>query len=300
MANSFELVTKYLPLLDEVYKAESKTAILDTANADLQFINADTVKIYQVDMNGLGNYSRATGFPTGDVTGTWETFHLSQDRGRSFQIDAMDEDETLDLTVGATMAQFLRTKVVPELDQYRFAKYASAAKLSANADITSGTTDVPDLIAEAQEKLGDAEVPEEGRILYVSELAYRALKAKITRYLANENGVNKNVDIYDDMRVIRVPKGRFATGCTIGNDGYTQDGYAINFMIVHPSAVAQVIKHEVPRMFAPAVNQSADAFLLQYRLYHDAFTKEHGTIQAEGSHGQTNGIYLHRSTAAWS
>lgn len=294
MANSFELVTKYLPLIDEVYKKESKTAILDTGAARLDFINANTVKMYQIETDALGNYSRSTGFPAGDVTGKWETFTLTQDRGREFTIDAMDEDETLDLTVGATMSTFMRVSVVPEVDQYRFAKYAEAAKLTANGTITPGTTDVADAIAEAEEKLGDAEVPEEGRILFVSELAYRALKGNISRYLANENNVSKTIEVFDDMRVIKVPKGRFNTAVTIGENGFTQGGTAINFMIIHPSAVAQVVKHEVPKMFPPAINQKTDGWLLQYRLYHDAFTLEHGTVQDSGSHGQTNGIYLHK------
>ena len=299
MANSIALAQKYLPLLDEIYKAESKTSILDTGAMNLEFINANTVKIYNLQTGALGNYSRSTGYPAKDITGTWETFTLTQDRGAMFNIDAMDDEETINLTVGNTLATFLRSAVIPEVDQFRFAKYASKAKLTGTpADITSGTTDIPDLIAAAQEAMGDAEVPVDGRILFVSELCYRALKAKITRYLANENGVNKNVEIYDDMRVIRVPKGRFATGATIGTDGYTQSGYAINFMIVHPSAVAQVVKHEVPKLITPALNQTADGWKVGYRLYHDAFTIEHGTVQGSGESGMTNGIYLHRASTA--
>ena len=298
MANSIALAQKYLPLLDEIYKAESKTAILDTGAMNLEFINANTVKIYKLALGNLGAYSRSTGYPAKDITGTWETFQLSQDRGAMFTVDAMDEEETINLTVGNTLAQFLRAAVIPEVDQYRFAKYAAKAKNTAYADITSGTTDIPDLIAAAQQTLGDAEVPVDGRVLFVSELCYRALKAKITRYLANENGVNKNIEVYDDMRVVRVPTGRFATGATIGSDGYTQSGYKINFMIIHPSAVAQVVKHEVPKIITPAVNQTADAFKIGYRLYHDAFTVEHGTAQGNNESGMTNGIYLHRASTA--
>lgn len=298
MANSIALAQKYLPLLDEIYKAESKTAILDTGAMNLEFINANTVKIYKLALGNLGAYSRSTGYPAKDITGTWETFALSQDRGAMFTVDAMDEEETINLTVGNTLAQFLRAAVIPEVDQYRFAKYAAKAKNTAYADITSGTTDIPDLIAAAQQTLGDAEVPVDGRVLFVSELCYRALKAKITRYLANENGVNKNIEVYDDMRVVRVPTGRFATGATIGSDGYTQSGYKINFMIIHPSAVAQVVKHEVPKIITPALNQTADAFKIGYRLYHDAFTFEHGTAQGQSESGMTNGIYLHRASTA--
>ena len=300
MANSIALAQKYLPLLDEIYKAESKTAILDSGSLDIEFINANTVKIYQLALGKLGNYSRSSGYAAKDITGTWETFTLTQDRSAKFIVDAMDNEETFELTAGRTLGEFVRTAVVPELDQYRFALYASKAKNSANADITSGTTDIPDLIAAAQQTMGDAEVPEDGRVLFVSELCYRALKAKITRYLANENGVNKNVEMFDDMRVIRVPAGRFATGATIGTDGYTQSGYGINFMIVHPSAVAQVVKHEVPKIITPEVNQSADGYILAYRIYHDAFTVEHGTVQGNNESGMTNGIYLHRTSTALS
>ena len=300
MSNSIALAQKYLPLLDEIYKADSKTAILDTSPINLEFINANTVKIFQIALGKLGAYSRTSGYPAKDITGTWETFALSQDRGAKFVVDAMDEEETINMVVGNTLARFLRAAVIPEVDQYRFAKYASKAKNSANGDVTVGTTDIPDLIAAAQETMGNAEVPVEGRVLFVSEKCYRGLKAKITRYLANENGVNKDVEVFDGMRVIRVPSGRFATAATIGSDGYTQSGYGINFMIVHPSAVAQTIKHEVPKIIAPELNQSADGWIVAYRLYHDAFTFEHGTTQGSNESGMTNGIYLHRTSTALS
>ena len=59
-----------------------------------------TVNIFKISMDGLGNYNRSTGFVTGDVTGTWENFVLSQDRGRSFTIDSMDDEETIGMAFG--------------------------------------------------------------------------------------------------------------------------------------------------------------------------------------------------------
>lgn len=78
------------------------------------------------------------------------------------------------------------------------------------------------------------------------------------------------------MRVIRVPKGRFNTAITLldgTSAGETSGGftvpastsYPINFMIVHPSAVLQVVKHVAPRIFSPQVNQLADAWKFDYR-----------------------------------
>lgn len=291
-----------MPILDEVYKASSKTSILDTANERVRFIGSDTVNLYTMSLDGLGNYSRNAGFVTGSVTGGWEPYKLTQDRGRSFMVDVMDNDETMGMAFGTLAGEFIRTQVTPEIDAYRFAKYAGTSGISSGtpADITVGTTDAPSLIQEAETIMGDDEVPEEGRILFISETAYAGLKDKITRYVQNgERGIETAIDYYDGMRVIKVPKGRFNTGITL-NDGLsageTKGGftvpastsYPINFMIIHPSAVVQIAKHVVPRIFSPRVNQSADAWKFDYRIYHDAFVENN----------KVAGIYLHRAATA--
>jgi len=301
MPNSIALAQKYLPILDEIYKRESITSILDASNNRVQFINANTVKLFKTSLQGLGDYSRNNGFVKGDVTATWETHTLEKDRARTFSVDAMDDEETINMAFGTLAGEFLRTKVIPEIDAYRFAKYASASGISSAtpADITIGTTDVVSLIDTAEQKLGDDEVPSEGRILFISETAYAGLKAKITRVLANENGVQRNIEVYDNMRVIRVPKARFNTavtlydGSTSGQEagGYivpASTSYAINFMIIHPSAVLQVAKHVKPRIFAPDVNQDADAWKFDYRIYHDCFVEDN----------KVKGIYLHKASTA--
>ena len=291
-----------MPILDEVYKASSKTSILDTANERVRFIGSDTVNLYTMSLDGLGNYSRNAGFVTGSVTGGWEPYKLTQDRGRSFMVDVMDNDETMGMAFGTLAGEFIRTQVTPEIDAYRFAKYAGTSGISSGtpADITVGTTDVPTLIQNAETTMGDDEVPEEGRILFISETAYAGLKDKITRYVQNgERGIETAIDYYDGMRVIKVPKGRFNTGITLNDglsSGETKGGftvpastsYPINFMIIHPSAVVQIAKHVVPRIFSPEVNQSADAWKFDYRIYHDAFVENN----------KVAGIYLHRAATA--
>ena len=52
---------------------------------------------------------------------------MTQDRGRSFNLDAMDVNESNFIaTAGNVMGEFQRTKVVPEIDAYRISKLASA------------------------------------------------------------------------------------------------------------------------------------------------------------------------------
>ena len=301
MTNSFAYTQKYLPILDEVYKAESKSAILDTPAANVQFDGTPTVKYFKTSMQGLGNYSRNTGFVTGDVTGTWESHTLRFDRGRSFMVDSMDDDETLGLGFGTLASEFIRTQVAPEIDAVTFATLAGTSNIDAGtpADLSS-SSDVPALISAAEYSMAENEVPEEGKILFVSENCYRYLKDKIARVVLNgENGIQTAIESYDGMRLIRVPQARFYTsvtladGSTVGQEaggyaGTSSTGYKINFMIVSPDAVTKIAKHIAPRIFAPNVNQKADAYLFQYRIYHDAFVKDN----------KVKGIYLHRGSTA--
>lgn len=296
VSNSIALAQRFLPLLDEVYAAESKTAALDLLTEYVEWIGANTVKLFNIKTGGLGNYSRNAGFVPGDTTGTWETHTLACDRGRSFLVDVMDNDETMGLAFGGLLSTFEREHAIPEVDAYRFAKYAAGAGIKATPATITSSTDVAALIDAAQAEMNDAEVPEEGRICFVSNKAYNQLKKNITRYTLNgEGNVNQNVEMYDDVRIIKVPSARFWTGVTLAAPsnsydagGYTSGGVQINFLLIHPSAVLQTIKHLIPRIFSPEVVQEADAYKLNYRIYHDCFVKD----------AKTKGIYLHASAPA--
>ena len=295
VANSIALATKFQPLLDEVYKRNSLSSVLDTANERVNFIGAQTAKIFKVDVDGLGNYSRNAGFVAGSSDGTWETFTLEQDRGRSFTIDVMDNDETLGMAMASTLGEFERVQVVPEVDAYRFAKYASNAGTTVTATL-SGSDNVADLIQTAEATLDDKEVPYEGRFLFVNPTIYSYLKGDITRYTQNgDPDVNGEIELYDGMRVIRVPSARFNTQVTLASPttassagGYSATGVDINFMIIHPSAVLQVVKHQIPRVFSPEDNQEADGWKINYRIYHDCWVLSN----------KTYGIYVHKKASS--
>lgn len=296
VANSIALASKYLPILDEIYKAGSKTAILDTLAEQIRFDGAKIAYLYGADPVGLSAYSRNAGFVPGDVDGAWQPYEITQDRGRSFMVDVMDNDETLGMAFGTLLGEFERTEVIPEIDAYRFAKYAAAATgtnkvtetlSAAAATITS--------IDNATAVLDDKEVPYEGRVLFVTPNTYKLIKGGVTRMIMNgDANVDYNVEMYNDMRVITVPSGRFHTSVTInapttsdGVGGFTAGGQIMNYMIVHPSAVMQLVKHNIPRIFSPEVNQEADAWKLNYRIYHDAWVKTN----------KVNGIFVSAPSA---
>lgn len=294
VTNSIALAAKYLPLLDEIYTSESKTAILDTASERVQFTGANTVNLFTLSTMGMSNYSRNAGFVPGDVNGTWVPYVLNTDRGRSYMVDALDNDESLGMAFGSLLSVVEREHVIPEVDATRFAAYASGAAAAqvVTATISAGAAAVA-AVDTAIAALDNAEVPYEGRILFVNPNFYAYLRGGITRFVENRDAdVNNNVEYYNDMRVITVPQGRFNTAVTLAAPtasnvagGFTTSGDAINFMIVHPSAVMQVMKHYVPRIFSPEVNQEADAWKLNMRFAHGAWVLSN----------KTNGIYVHHA-----
>ena len=128
MANSITLFKKYIDLLDEVYQNASVTSALDGDMTLVQMgANTNEIVIPKISMDGLADYDRNGGYVHGDVTLTNETVKFNYDRGRKFTVDAMDNEETAGLAFGKLAAEFIRTKVVPELDAFRFATYAGAA-----------------------------------------------------------------------------------------------------------------------------------------------------------------------------
>jgi len=281
MANSIALAAKFQPILDDIYKLESLTARMDALTKPIDFAGANVVNVFKTSLVGLGTYSRTTGYPIGDVTGTWETLTLATERGRELFIDRMDDEETLGMAFGTLVGEYMRTLVVPEVDAYRFSKYASwsgITEVGTPATLTSGT--VMAAIDVAIAALNAAEVPVEGRILYASDTVYGFIKAAVTRSLANESSFDRRLLTLDGMPVIMVPQTRFYKGITLdagataSAGGYAKTGTTgrdINFLMLHPSAVLQVKKHDNLKLFDPDVNQDADGWKIQYRLYHDAW-----------------------------
>lgn len=291
VSNSLTLADKCIPRLDAVYKRESLSSVLDTGN--VEWTGVDTIKVYKFSTLGMASYSRGAGYVAGNSSGSWESLQLTQDRGRSYLLDAVDNEESMGMLVASQLSETMRTQIIPELDAYTFAKLAGTSNILSGtaATITPGTTDVPSLISAAEAEMDDAEVPYEGRILFVSPTCYNALKQKIERRIINsENNVNTNVEYFDDMRIIRVPTSRFNTQITLaaptsasGAGGYSLSGNAINFMIVHPSAVVKVMKWQDIRLFTPAQVTYANGYVFNARYVHDTFVYDN----------KVKGIYLH-------
>lgn len=297
MANSIDLVTAFREKADLIYKEASKTAFLDSLVEQNDHTAANEIKIFKTSMIGMGNYSRSTGYAAGDVTATWQTIQLQYERGRAFSIDRMDNEETFGLAYGTLVSEYVRTKVVPELDAVRFARWAGTSGIQtvSEAALTTASA-VLAAVDVAAQKLDDEEVPMEGRILFLSSALHRLLNASVTRTLANEGQFDRRLARLDEMQIVVVPQTRFYTQVTL-DAGATSDagGYAktestgrdINFILMHPTAVWQAVKLNNLKVFSPEENQTADAWLCQHRLYHDGGVYDN----------KVKGVYLHKKNS---
>lgn len=294
--NVIELVTKYLPMLDEQYRLESKSAILDTpAEFVQQTRNAKKVKIAKINVDGLADYSRQSGFATGAMDLTWEEHEFTVDRGRALQVDSMDNEESFGMAWGRLVGTFQREKVTPELDAYRFAKYYQLA--GTNLTTTLTTDNVLSVIDDLAAEMDDKEVPESDRFIFCNPLVYKLIinDKNIEKHLSVDDAMtkalNKKIYSYNEMPIIKVPSKRFYTKIKLlkGTDGESMGGYepetdakVIPLLIVSKSAVMQIVKRDISRYWAPTkremdatgadgVNPNADAWKFDYRNYHDAW-----------------------------
>lgn len=287
MANSITTFKKYIDLLDEVYKVASITSVLDSdASLARQGANANEIIIPKISMDGLADYSRNSGYVSGDVNLTNETVTFNYDRGRKFTVDAMDNEETAGVAFGKLSSEFVRTKVVPELDAFRFATYAGITGISkATAATLSTGGDVISALRAATNKMDEDEVPMENRLLFITPTLYGMIQDLET---------TKSKEVVSRFSAVKlVPQTRFYTavdlkdGTTSGEEagGYAKatGGKDINFMVIHKPAAIQYQKHVVSKIFSPDENQDADAWKFSYRAY--------GLTDAYEN--KVAGIYLH-------
>lgn len=296
MPNNITLFKKYTSLLDEVYQNASVTSMLDMNGAMVRMgTNANEIVVPKISMDGLGDYSRNSGYAQGSVTLTHETVKFNYDRGRRFTVDAMDDEETAGVAFGSLSSEFIRTKAAPEQDAFRFATYAGVSGISAAtpASLTDAAAVLAALIA-SQNKMDEDEVPTTERYLFITPTLYN---------LVQNIDTTKSKAVMDSFAAVtKVPQTRFYTAIDLkdgldhtGESGTdeTSGGFAkasggknINFMVIHKPAVIQFNKHVVNKIITPEQNQTSDGWMFFYRSYGLADVYEN----------KLAGIYLHAAT----
>ncbi len=281
MANTIAKVALMQNTLDAAMIQGAVTGFMEANALDVKYNGGAEVKIPTIAMAGLADYDRATGFVDGDVTLTYQTMKMTQDRGRGFTIDEMDVDESgvLDL-ISKLASEFQRTKVIPEVDAYRIAKLCELAgkerrrtyTAAASSVFTQLTTD----IGTVQDAVGsDAQL-----VVLISQ--------KVATLMNNSTEISKKLNVVDfargeiktkvkaidDTALLPVPSARMHSRITVKadeNGGYAaaEGAAAINWMITVKNGPIAISKTDKMRLFDPETYQKARAWHLDYRKFHD-------------------------------
>lgn len=262
---AINLVTKFLPYVDELFTTESKKSIL--TNQDFDWTGAHTVKVYKIGTSEMTDYNRnpTTGF-TGsrygtikDLDATTEEFTLKNDRSFTFVIDKLDTDETAQqLAAASALARQQREVVIPEVDTYVYGVMAAGAGTKPAA-VALSETNIYDEILKATAALDNAEVPETGRVLVVAPDVYLLMKrcGDITMEtdIGNDMRLRGVVSNLDGANVLKIPASRLPKD--------------FGFMLAHPCATVAPTKLEDYKIHVDPPGISGD--LVEGRIVYDAF-----------------------------
>ncbi len=263
---AINLVTKFLPYVDEQFTTESKKSLL--TNNNFEWTGAHTVKVYKVTTSAMNDYDRngtgtgAKGSRYGEVESldaTTEEFTLKKDRSFTFVIDKLDTDETAQQVQAASaLARQQREKVIPEVDTYVYGVMCENAGYKPEA-VKLTPENIYDKIIEGNKELDNAEVPETGRYLIVTPDVYVLMKKSkdivMETDISNELRIKGVISNLDGLSVIKVPANRLPKN--------------FGFMIAHPCATVAPTKLEDYKIHEDAPGISGA--LVEGRICYDAF-----------------------------
>lgn len=276
--------------LDKAIVHKPVTGFLADNALRAKFVGGKTVLIPEMSFSGLGNYDRDTGFVSGTVSVTAEPYSLSMDRGRSFQLDREDNDETgiADLA-GQVMGEFVRTQVVPEIDAYVLSKLGGFAATKEQTVEGTPETDAFSMLSEAIRKVQNEVGYDEELVAFVDSTMWGALQQSgdISRVLVassfKKGAVSTEVKSLNGVAILPTPDSRMKTAYVFNDGvsgdqldgGFTPAAQAKNIgLLVMPKRAASLIKKtEKVRAFDPAHNLNADAWKFDYRVYYDLFIR---------------------------
>lgn len=298
--NSITSASKYTSELDKIVMEKAETSFFLDNVFRSKFVGAKTVIMPDIDFIGLADYDRDGGFSRSGVTVAQTSYTLTKDRGRSIQIDREDMDETgVANLAGQILGEYVRTKVVPEIDAYVLSKLAGIANTKNHKTAYTEANAVKQLttaINNVQSRVGYTEE----LVAFVDPTMYSALmnSAELSRQIIisdfSKGEINTKVKTLNGVALIPVGEDRMrdsytftagtaATGSAAATGGFkpaSSAGY-IRALIIPKKGASLVKKTETLRTFAPEQNLDADAYKFDYRIYYDVFVKKSGLDHIE-------------------
>lgn len=239
-------------------------ALFATSNNQLyKTVDAKTIKIPVITTKGRVNGKRDTigGF-TRRHDNDWETKELTNHREWETLIHPQDVNQTnMVMSIQNATKVFNEEQKFPEMDAYCVSKiHELKTKKDVGSDNTEELTvdNVLTVFDKLMENMDEANVPQQGRILYVTPAVNTLIKnaKNVTRQIdigGNSSVLNRTVSRIDEVEIVKVPSKLMKTAYNF--DVGVAEGVSakqINMFLVHPWAVLTPVSYAFAQMQEPS------------------------------------------------
>jgi len=250
-------------------------------NSVVKWTGPKTIMIPRIKVGGYTDVNRdVVGNYTRRVDNSFEPKTLGHDREFRTLVDPVDVDETnMALSIANITRVFNEEEATPEHDKYMASKlYAEFTGAGKTADVTVlDPASFLTVFDNFMEQMDEAEVPQTGRILYITPTVKKTVKAakELQRQLdisgTNEKALNRGVYSLDDVTIVTVPSSRMKTAYNFTN-GAVPDAAAkqINMILIHPLSMVAPQKYEFVDLDTPSAS-TGGKYLYYERKYWDVF-----------------------------
>ncbi len=255
--------SKYAAKIDERFDLASQAQLV--TSREFEFKGVRTVNVYSIPTVAMNDYQRtgASRYGTPDDLGnSVQELTVQKDRAFTFVIDRGDKDQTqMTMDAGKALDRQMKLVCVPEYDAYVFKKLAEAACTKADhfATTAPNKTNAYELLLNAQEVLGNASVPDSGRVCLCSYKFANLLKqdTSFMKYgdLSQQMAMKGVMGEVDGTRIVKVPASRLPEGCS--------------FILTHPLACCAPKQLESYKVHTDPPGISG--WLVEGRIVYDAF-----------------------------
>ncbi|MDR1210293.1 MAG: capsid protein [Clostridiales bacterium] len=281
MANQINYVHVFDNALRQKYSRELCTAPLTTEN--VTFTGAQQISVPYMTLSGYRDHNRQGGFNRASASTGSQYMSLYFDRDVEFFVDSMDVDESNQIIAATNLTNVFESEyAIPEVDAFRISQLIQQMESFDRAhDSTELSVDnVLEVYDDYMERMDDAEVPQEGRLLFITPQVNNMLKRAVEInhaliYTDPSQAVNRVIRHLDDVQVIVVPSNRMKSNYSFTN-GFSPAANAIqiNMILVHPKSVIAVNKHSYIKLWPPGTHTQGDGYLYQNRQYSGLFLIE--------------------------
>ncbi|HBF4390567.1 TPA: capsid protein [Clostridioides difficile] len=249
-------------------------------NGRYRWTGSKTIEIPTISTTGRVDSNRDTiAVAQRNYDNAWEPKVLTNQRKWSTLVHPADIDQTNHVaSIGNITQVYNEEQKFPEMDAYCISKiYADWTALGKVADTTVITTaNVLEIFDMMMERMTEARVPENGRILYVTPTINTLIKnaKEIQRTINIKDGgtsLNRQTTDIDSVKIIKIPSALMKTAYDFTTGWKAGAGAKQIFMsLVHPSAIITPVSYQFSKLDEPTAVTEGKYFYFE-ESFEDVF-----------------------------